>query len=219
MKIKKIIIILTLVLSPLVFLSSKAFAVNFPTISTACESKNGELTAFADGFSFLQKCQGNSRRVVLIGEQGIQGLKGDKGDKGDPSSPATSGNLKVFDANDNELGILVDYDTFLYTPLNKFIHVNLETGRLSPYDVINSPGTIGSAFYTTSNCTGTVYLVGGNVASSLRNGTLYPENNGKYYIVDTSIPMISAGTTSGSVFDSLGVCSVNGVGVFNAYTL
>lgn len=60
----------------------------FPTITTACEGRNGLLYSFNDGFSNLKKCPGNSRRVVLIG---APGLKGDKGDKGDPGEVGPQG--------------------------------------------------------------------------------------------------------------------------------
>jgi len=54
----------------------------YPTLSSACESRNGTLTAYDDGFSLLKKCEGESRRVVLIGQQGPKGDKGDQGDQG-----------------------------------------------------------------------------------------------------------------------------------------
>lgn len=47
-----------------------------PRITTACEDKSGLLFAVDDGFSLRKKCQGNSRRVVIIGEQGPQGEPG-----------------------------------------------------------------------------------------------------------------------------------------------
>lgn len=53
-----------------------------PTVSTACEGKSGDLSAFNDGFSLLKKCPQNGRRVVLIGQQGPKGDKGDPGPQG-----------------------------------------------------------------------------------------------------------------------------------------
>lgn len=67
-----------------------------PSITTACEKENGTVFSFNDGFSNLKNCQGNSRRVVLIGQQGPKGDKGDqgiqgpKGDTGPQGSPAPS---------------------------------------------------------------------------------------------------------------------------------
>lgn len=66
----------------------------FPTITTACENRDGDLKAINDGFSLFKKCPTNSRRVVMIGEQGSKGDKGDQGDmgpvgpKGDQGDPA-----------------------------------------------------------------------------------------------------------------------------------
>jgi len=78
---KKIIIpILTLLLIPSVGLLKAQEML--PTITTACESKNGTLSAYNDGFSMLKHCDGDSRRVVLIGERGPKGDKGDQGEQG-----------------------------------------------------------------------------------------------------------------------------------------
>jgi len=95
MNIKKLFIPLAVVVVSFVVLTSNVIASNIPTISTACESKSGELTSFNDGFSFLKKCNGDNRRVILIGQQGPKGDKGDtgpqgpKGDKGDPAPTDT----------------------------------------------------------------------------------------------------------------------------------
>src|SRR3989344_728636 len=83
MNINRLFIPLGIIVISLAFLVSGAIASSIPTISTACESKSGELKSFDDGFSLLKKCQGNSRRVILIGEQGSKGDKGDKGNPGD----------------------------------------------------------------------------------------------------------------------------------------
>lgn len=116
-----------------------------PRISTACEDKSGLLYSFNDGFSVFKRCSGNSRRVILIGEQG---LKGDKGDQGEPGSDATCKNLKTFDDNGIELGIYVDAWTVFYPPLQRFIRIDLST-RKSVTDNI---------FYSEQNCTGNAYV-------------------------------------------------------------
>lgn len=75
--------ILVLILFSLGFLTvSQIYAQQiFPTVTTACENKNGELHAMDDGFSLFNNCPRKSRRVGLIG---VPGPKGDKGDPGDP---------------------------------------------------------------------------------------------------------------------------------------
>lgn len=92
MKIIKILPFLLIVIV-LIFLGfSKIYAQQgFPTITTACESRNGLLRAFDDGFSLLKKCPAGSRRVVIIGEQGLKGEKGEKGDQGDQGPPGPKG--------------------------------------------------------------------------------------------------------------------------------
>lgn len=101
MKIIKILPFLLIALV-LIFLGvSRIYAQQvFPTITTACESRNGLLHAFGDGFSVFKKCPSNSRRVVIIGEKGEQGevgppgLPGPKGDPGDPGySPSKEVNV------------------------------------------------------------------------------------------------------------------------------
>lgn len=72
--------------------ASKIFALDFiPTISTACEDKAGLLSSFGDGFSLFNNCQGNRRRIVLVGLPGPKGDKGDKGDAGIQGSPGDIG--------------------------------------------------------------------------------------------------------------------------------
>jgi len=74
--------------------TSKILAVDIlPTISTACEEKDGSLHSFDDGFSLFKSCQNNRRRVVLIGLPGPQGIQGEKGDKGDPGSQGIQGEI------------------------------------------------------------------------------------------------------------------------------
>ena len=71
---------------------STVYATNhLPTISTACEHRSGILFAIDDGFSLKKKCEGSSRRVIIVGEKGEQGDKGDKGDKGDQGEPGPKG--------------------------------------------------------------------------------------------------------------------------------
>lgn len=90
---KSLTFILILALLSLSFVTVSYAQQTLPTITTACEDKNGELHSMDDGFSLFKNCSKRSRRVVLIGapgpkgdkgDQGIQGSKGEKGDPGDP---------------------------------------------------------------------------------------------------------------------------------------
>jgi hypothetical protein len=88
----KLIALACLVLfSCLVLLTSSVIASDIPTISTACESKSGELTSFHDGFSFFNTCSGPNRRVILIGEQGPKGDTGSQGPQGLPGPTGIPG--------------------------------------------------------------------------------------------------------------------------------
>lgn len=88
----KIILISLGVFVLMIFGISRVFAQSgLPTITTACETRNGSLNAFNDGFSLLKKCPTNSRRVVIIGEQGPRGEKGDKGDQSEPGPQGIKG--------------------------------------------------------------------------------------------------------------------------------
>lgn len=107
MKIIKVLPFLLIILV-LIFLGiSRIYAQEgFPTITIACENRNGLLRAFDDGFSLLKKCPTGSRRVVIIGEQGLKGEKGDKGDPGDPGyTPAKEVNV-CFDVSTGILRVL-----------------------------------------------------------------------------------------------------------------
>lgn len=79
---------LLLIILVLIFLGiSRIYAQEgLPTITTACENRNGLLRAFNDGFSLLKKCPAGSRRVIIIGERGLKGEKGDPGQVG-PQGP------------------------------------------------------------------------------------------------------------------------------------
>lgn len=91
-KSRLVIILLIFLFSGFIFFIGKTYADEIlPTISTACESKSGLLFAYDDGFSIFKKCNGNSRRVVLIGEKGEKGPKGDPGEKGDKGDTGEKG--------------------------------------------------------------------------------------------------------------------------------
>lgn len=89
-KLFKIALIPGIALLFFLFSGTISAQINLPQITTACETKSGELYAFNDGFSSRTKCEGASRRVILLGEkgekgeQGEQGPQGPQGEKGDP---------------------------------------------------------------------------------------------------------------------------------------
>ena len=77
MKHWKLITGLLILLVFITFGSVKVFGqLPLPQIATACETRQGNLISFDDGFSFLKKCEGKSRRVILIGERGPKGDQG-----------------------------------------------------------------------------------------------------------------------------------------------
>ncbi len=121
--------------------------------------------------------------------------------------------LKTFDANNNELGIYMDHDTFFYAPLNKVIDVNLDNGQL-----VNISGT-GSIYYTQANCTGVAYLWPGGLQDTLRFNTLYPELNGKFYVLDETIPLSANEFTFISSYVGPNNCDNGSVNHAKAFTL
>ena len=74
MKIKKNIVIGTLItlasIVTFIYVPKVLAQIALPTITTACEAKDGQMFAFNDGFSLLKKCPANLTRVVLFGGSG-----------------------------------------------------------------------------------------------------------------------------------------------------
>jgi hypothetical protein len=86
MKINIKYFLLTVIFGSLILFTGKVLAqIELPRITTACESKTGQIFAFSDGFSSLMSCPSKTRRVILIGE------KGDKGDQGEPGIQGIQG--------------------------------------------------------------------------------------------------------------------------------
>lgn len=94
MKKIKVTVFVTSLIFVTILSISKVFALDqLPVINTACENKNGLLFAIDDGFSIFKECPANSRRVIIVGEQGPKGEKGDKGDQGEPGPQGLQGDL------------------------------------------------------------------------------------------------------------------------------
>lgn len=164
---------------------------HLPRITTACESRNGRLFAFDDGFSFRKRCSGRNRRVVLIGEQGPkgdtgetgeQGLPGPKGDKGDPGTNSETKALKTFDANDTELGIYDIQIRFFFPELQRFVTINPATGEQA-----NNGRAI---YFLTNDCTGTAHIQVDNEGDmTFWASKVFSGKDGIYYILDSEAPI------------------------------
>ncbi|MDD3887431.1 MAG: hypothetical protein PHN19_01520 [Patescibacteria group bacterium] len=96
------------------------------------------------------------------GEQGIKGIQGERGEKGDRGEQGVPGmQLHVYDANNQDLGILVDASlrfynnvgvrTFdIYIPsLKKFLYIDAD---------LNSSLTV---YFSDANCTGSAFITDG----------------------------------------------------------
>lgn len=84
------------------------------------------------------------------GPQGGTGAVGPQGPQGEQGLPGIGQALKIFDANGELLGLLVERFSFYYAPIDRIIDIRMDTpaGRVgNPID----------AYYTSSNCTGTAY--------------------------------------------------------------
>lgn len=163
MKIYKLLSLIIIFLGIGLFLGKNAFAqLSLPVISTACESRNGNLSAFEDGFSMLKKCDGDSRRVVLIGEKGDKGEPGERGEKGEQGSQGipgpipfmgigSTGAIFMNDSAGSSLGFaIVPHIMSFHDRLQRFIHVNIENNNEAYLDRI-------SVFFESNDCTGTPY--------------------------------------------------------------
>lgn len=112
MRIKRVRVPLVALAILILMGAGKIYAQGFPTISTACENRNGLLRAYDDGFSLLKRCPEGNRRVVLIGlpgpqgEPGPQGPSGPKGDPGDPGYTPTKEVNVCFDVSTGSLRVL-----------------------------------------------------------------------------------------------------------------
>lgn len=220
MKNIRVIVLSILVLNFAIFAAGKTFAnSSLPRISVACETRSGLLFAFDDGFSFRKRCPPRSRRVVLIGEkgeegdqgvqgeqgpagetglqgppgpQGEQGPEGLKGDKGDPGPVGIPETLKTFDANGTELGIYVEFNAnnhlFFYPGLQRFVYIHEDTGTLA-----YMPRAI---YFLTSDCTGTAYVHIADGGDMNTFGSRVMGRNGKYYLIETGISLVSVGFSS-----------------------
>ncbi len=122
--------------------------------------------------------------------------------------------LKVFDANGQELGILVDhtgsYEVVYSQAINKFISLD-ELGGID--------GRTG-AYYQSNNCTGTPYEP--NSASITNTNNLLPFSPQLFYIINSSDTPTTITTGSVSVWnDSVNhvICTPNSQTLTNAYQL
>jgi len=131
------------------------------------------------------------------GGTGATGLQGLQGEQGDPGLPGLGQTIKIFDANNTELGPLIKYrygneKEFYYSPIQRIVH-------------ITPNGTIGrsvAVFYPTFDCTGTPYSrdnpldFNENVSQLLNSG-------GSFFILDrdtpeTTVTLCSMGVASGT---------------------
>jgi len=186
-----------LIISFFLFTLGIAKAVDvLPRITTVCESTRGDIKVIDDGYSLLKACPKGYRLAMIVGEQGpvgpqgeqgIQGVPGPagepgvKGDKGDPGENGKS--LKVFDADGNELGLLVDYDhnKIFNETLGKIFLLNL-----NPDNTASLPWT--DIQFSTDDCSGTPYLYISDVDMSKKGNEIISPGPGYYYIVNKTIP-------------------------------
>lgn len=178
-----------------------------PRITTVCESKSGDLKSIDDGFSLLKKCPEGQRLAVIIGEQGLKGDKGDKGDpgeqglqgeqgiqglqgiqgiqgeKGDKGDPGDAGKiLKMFDANGNELGQVVEFNRrFFNEPIGRIIKIVIGDDNKAYLDTT-------SIFFENDTCTGTPYSPMNDNELNYSGNEILSVAPGYYYLLDRNTP-------------------------------
>ncbi len=127
--------------------------------------------------------------------------------------------MKIFDSNGKEIGIFMSYDTFFNLKTNKIASIDLSTGRIKSGWGLNAPDAVGGIYYTSPNCQGTAYLWPTSSFETSRVNSLYAEWNGKYYIVDESIPLSSSDLIFVSSYVGENICDNGSVNQAKAYTL
>jgi len=203
MKMKKLLLWSTLIV--LLFGANVAFADHF----------FGEAEKWIDRNCSRRRVR--STRAVLCslwenrggeqGEKGDQGEPGAKGDQGEPGPTGPKGGtgtgltgprggtgatglqgpagsagsgqiLKMFDANGVELGPVIGQYDFYYAPFDRMIHMDSD-GALS---------RLIDLFFTTSDCTGTVYGFHGDHGINVHKLFVFKPGD-QYYILDRNTPI------------------------------
>jgi hypothetical protein len=142
-----------------------------------CVNRLGLMFVLGEGFRETECWRGET--LLSWNKQGPPGPKGEKGDKGDPGIASA---LHLFDANDQDLGILVgvhdspdQFTTYLpgIKALVKFVQ-NLNTAELDDSSL--------TVYFTELDCTGTAFATGVRPMALLRveGSSTTPIFNGDY---------------------------------------
>jgi hypothetical protein len=134
--------------------------------------------------------QGASGATGSQGVQGEPGLKGDKGDpgskgeKGDIGPPGTPSAIKVYDANNQDLGIYVRHESgregvrVLIPGINLFAIIDPQTGY-------PSHRSVGDLYFEESGCTGNnVYYTDPSLIHWPKSIFWSAKDGGKLYVVN-----------------------------------
>lgn len=94
---------------------------------------------------------------------------------------SASSNLKTYDANGQELGYFVNWNTFYYLPEKRLITINTFTGH-----ILNPQQTTGTVYFTQSNCEGEPYLAYVNASPTDIVNSIYADENNALYLVENN---------------------------------
>jgi hypothetical protein len=153
----------------------------------ACVKKDGSLYIPALG----SNCKGQDNVLTwnIIGPQGPKGDKGDTGEQGPIGLTGSQGiqgevgpTLHVYDANGQDLGILVNADASFAGNITSYlpepgIFVNIRQSDSNKLATIANDDTV---WFTGDNCTGTPYGRSGNPGATIikSNGRAFKYING-----------------------------------------
>jgi len=209
-----------------------------PTESLLCWNVEGP-----QGPQGEQGLKGDAGETGSQGEQGPQGLTGDKGDKGDTgdvgaTGPPGEGVIKVFSADDELIGTLVDFHNKTNSPyidpnitvfipsLGKFIQLDLGKGfnLYQPHFLnIDYFWPVRTIYFKTPDCSGTPYVA--NDVGSTINGDRYfvityqglKDDLEHHYIINdatTEFPILSQDNGDGICDQCEDGCGSIGIGDF-----
>jgi len=180
------------------------------------EKKNERITSIAEPKG--QNCSAGGTRIdfgkeisyICNGVDGSDGVNGENGIKGEQGIAGTDGtngtngingeSTKVYDANDNHIGYLVDYSEYMVMLKDgNMVQLMFGTGKMNGAKAyVNNNVTNAQCFYESSDCSGTCYLSNSsnNIQSPMKNWLI--EGNNVVYKLDGTETALGGSKTMNS---------------------
>jgi len=158
-------------------------AAKFTTLQDVQDAINAALAPISGAISSLQQTQTNQATQLSSQQSAITNLQNNTSNKA----------LRVYDANGQELGIVVDHNgpfSTIFSPtMQKFIYIQIDTDTGTNASIYGQfRGT--QAFYQSSDCTGTPYIDALSVTNeSLSNDLIVFTPQAFYTILNSDTPI------------------------------